>query len=95
MVSRYSALGQVPIDPKPTRAGFVHEVQATVGRAERAPHVVERLEIARDHPVMADLSVTLPVSNRHVDRFLVDIQPYEHATVPHDPPPRVWRCVTP
>jgi hypothetical protein len=62
---------QVPMDPEPARTGFVHEVQATVGRAERAHPLVERLAITRDHAVVADFSLPLPLSNRDVDRFLV------------------------
>lgn len=34
----------------------------------------------------------MPFCNRDVDRFLVDIEPYEHATVAHDLPPCVARC---
>jgi hypothetical protein len=86
----FPALGQVPIDPEAARAGFVDEVELPVRRAERAHDLVQRLEIARDDPVVADFSIPLTLSNRDVDRFLVDIQPYEHATVPHDLPPRVW-----
>jgi hypothetical protein len=41
---------------------------------------------------VADFAVALAVRDRDVDRFLVDIQPYEHATVPHDLPPCVWPC---
>ena len=88
----FAAVGQVAIDPEPARAGFVHEVQTPVGRAERAHHLVERLEVARDHAVVADFAVALALRDRDVDRFLVDIQPYEHATVPHDLPPCVWPC---
>jgi hypothetical protein len=50
--------------------------------------VVERLEIALDHAVVTDLAVTAAVGNRHVDRFFVHVQPYEHATVLHDQLPR-------
>jgi hypothetical protein len=63
-------------------------VQASVRRAQRAHDLVERLEIALDHAVVTDLAVTVALGNRHVDRFFVDIQPYEHATFPHDLPPR-------
>jgi hypothetical protein len=86
---------QVPLDPEPARPGFIHEMQKPVGRPERAHHLVERLEIAGDHAVVADLSVPLPFSNRDVDRFLVDIQAYEHATVLRDLPPRVSCGVMP
>jgi len=83
------------IDPKPTRAGFVDEMQTAIRRAERAHDLIERLEIALDHAVVPDLAVAVAFRDGYVDRFLVDIQPYEHATVPHDLPPRVWPCVTP
>ena len=88
----FTAAGQVTIDPEPTRAGLIHEVQATIWRAQRAHHLVERLEVARDDAVVADFAVALAFRDRDVDRFLVDIQPYEHATVPHDLPPCVWPC---
>ena len=52
----FAAAGQVAIDPKPTRAGFVDEMQTSIGRAERAHDLVERLEIARDHAVVADFA---------------------------------------
>jgi hypothetical protein len=71
----FAAARQMPMNAEPARARFVYEVQATVGRAERAHHLVERLEIARDDSVVADFSITLPFRNRDVDRFLVDIQP--------------------
>src|SRR3989442_10280376 len=69
---------------------LVHEVQAPVGGAQRAHHFVERLENARDHPIVANFPVAVALGNGHVDRFFVDIQSYEHATVLHDLPPRVW-----
>ena len=72
------SLWRGPLDPEPARPGFTHDMQKPVGRPERAHHLVERLEIAGDHAVVADLSVPLPLSNRDVDRFLVDIQAYEH-----------------
>jgi hypothetical protein len=31
---------------------------------------------------VTDLTAAVALGNRHVDRFFVDIQPYEHATVP-------------
>jgi hypothetical protein len=82
----------VPIDPEAARAGLADEVELPVWRAERAHDLAQpqRLEIARDDPVVADFSIPLTLSNRDVDRFLVDIQPYDPATVPHDLPPRVW-----
>ena len=81
--------------PNPQGVGLVHEMQLPVRRAQRPDHLVERLEITRDHAVVADLAAAVPLGNRDIDRFLVDIQPYEHATVPHDLPPRVWQGVTP
>jgi hypothetical protein len=63
-------------------------VQAPVLRAQSTHDLIERLEIARDHAVVTDLAATVALGDRHVDRFFVDIQPYEHATVPHDLPPR-------
>ena len=69
-------VGQMAIDPKTARAGFVDKVQTTVGRAERTHQCVERLEVARDDAVVADFTVALVFRDRHVDRFLVDIQPY-------------------
>ena len=91
----FAAARQVPIDAEPARAGFIHKVQAPARRAQRAHDLVERLEIARDHAVVADLALAVALRDRHVDRFFVDIQPYEHATVPHDLPPCVWPCATP
>jgi hypothetical protein len=41
--------------------------------------------------VVPDLPLAPP--HRDVDRFLVDIHPYEHATVPHDLPPLVCGVV--
>ena len=86
----FAALGQVSIDPESARPGLVDEVQLPVRRAEGAHHLVERLEIARDHAVVADFAVAGAFSDGDVDRFFVDIEPYEHATFPHDLPPRVW-----
>jgi len=80
----------MPMDPEPARARLVHEMQAPVGRAQRAHDFVERLEIAGDDSIAAHLSVAGALGDRHIDRFLVDIQPYEHATVLHDLPPRLW-----
>lgn len=61
------------------------------GRPQRPDERVERLDIARNHAVVPDLPVPASLSDRHVDPFLVDIQPYEHAAVPHDLPPRLGR----
>ena len=90
-----AALRQVPIDAEAARTGLVDKVELPVRCSPRAHDLVEGLEIARDHPLVADLSVAMALGNRDVDRFLVDIQPDEHAPVLHDLPPRVWRCVTP
>src|SRR5207248_11654572 len=84
------ARGQVPIDAEPARTGLVHELELPVGRAQRTDHLVERLKVTGDHAVMADVAAAVTFGNRDVNRFLVDIEPYEHATVPHDLPPRVW-----
>jgi hypothetical protein len=40
----------------------------------RARDLVERLEIARDHSVVADFAVAVVVRDGHIDRFFVDIQ---------------------
>ena len=87
-----SARTLMPMDPEPTPSRFVHKVQASARRAQRAHDFVERLEIARDHPIVASFAIPMALGNRDVNRFFVDIQPYEHATVPHDLPPRVWHC---
>src|SRR3970040_338892 len=93
--ARLSAFRQVPIDAEAARTGLVDEVELPVRRTPRAHAFVQRLKIARDDPVVATFSITLPLSDRDVNRFFVDIQPYEHATVLHDLPPRVWLGVTP
>lgn len=83
---------QVSMDPDAARAGLEHEVEDPVRRAQRAHRFVERLEVSRDGALVPNLALAAALGDRDVDRFLVDIQPYEHATVPHDRPPRVWRC---
>jgi hypothetical protein len=87
----FPAPGQVAIDPESTGTGLVHEMQLPVAPTQRTNHLVERLEIAGDHAVVADFAAAVTLGDRHVDRFFVDIKPYEHATVPHDLPPRVWQ----
>lgn len=88
-----AAVRQMPMDAEPARPRFIHKVQAAARRAQRTHDLVERLEIALDHPVVTDLAAAVALGNRDVDRFFVDIQPDEHATVPHDlPPPRCWVC---
>jgi hypothetical protein len=57
-------------------------MQYPIRRAQRAHHFVERLEIGRDDPVVPDLALAAALGHRHVDRFPVDIQPYQQATVP-------------
>ena len=37
-------------------------------------------KVAPDHTVVADLALAAALSNRDVDRSLVDIQPHEHDT---------------
>src|SRR6267378_3163085 len=91
----FTAAGEMPIDPEPARAGFVDEMQRPARRAQRPYDLVERLEVARDHAVVADFALAFAIRDRHLNRFLVDIQPYEHATVPHDLPPCVWPCAKP
>jgi hypothetical protein len=88
-----AAFRQVSIDPEAAGSGFVHEVQHAVRRAERPNHSVERLEVARDDAVVANLAPAGTLRHGDVDRFLVDIEPYKHATVPHDLPPRLSRVV--
>src|ERR1700694_336797 len=85
----------MPMDAEPARPGFIHKVQVAVRSAQRAHDLVERLEITRDHAIVADFAVAVTLGNRDVNRFLVDIQPDKHATVPHDLPPRVCCGVTP
>src|SRR6202011_1454150 len=75
-----AAARQMPMDPEPARPRLVHKVQAPVRRAQRAHDLIERLEIALDHAVVTDLAATVAIGNRDVDRFFVNIQPYEHAT---------------
>src|SRR6266542_4740081 len=48
---------------------------------------INRSQIARDRPVVATLSATAAVRDRHVDRILVDIQSDVGATLLHDLPP--------
>jgi hypothetical protein len=48
-------------------------MQATLRGAQGAHDLVERLEIARDHPIGAHFTVAVPLGDRDVDRFLVDI----------------------
>src|SRR5579864_9455301 len=91
----FPAFGQVPIDTEAAGAGLVDEVEPSDRCAQGAHDFIERFEIAGDHPVVADLAVPGAFRDGDVDRFFVDIQPYEHATVPHDLPPRVWLFVTP
>jgi protoheme ferro-lyase len=40
-------------------------------------HLVEPIEVASNNSVVANLPVAIAVGNRHVERFLVDIQPHE------------------
>ena len=50
------------------RARLIHETQATVPGTQRAHDFVERLEIARDHPVVLDFAVALTLGDRDVNR---------------------------
>ena len=90
--ARLAACRQVPVNPKPARPGFIDEVQDAVARLERADDLVERFEVAGNHPVVPDLASAVPFSNGYIDRVFVDIEPDKHVTFPHDRPPRVWRC---
>ena len=88
--ARLAAVGQIAVDAEAAGARLVHEMQPTIRRPQRAHDLVERFEIARDHPIMAHFAVAVALRDRHVDRFLVDIEAHGHATVLHDLPPRVW-----
>jgi hypothetical protein len=48
-------------------------MESTIRGAQGAHHLVERLEIARDHPIVAHFPVAVPLGDRDIDRFLVDI----------------------
>ncbi len=78
---------QVSMNPEAARAGLVDEVHDSARCLQRPHDFVERLDIGRDHPIMPDLSQAAALGHRDVDRFLVDIHPYEHATFHHDLPP--------
>jgi hypothetical protein len=73
-------------------AAKLFALDPSLSSAQRAHDLVERLEIALEHAVVTDFAVAVALGNRDVDRFFVDIQPYEHATVLHDLPPRLWLC---
>ena len=75
------------MDPKPARPGLVDEAEPPVRRLHRAEDFRQRFQVAGNHAVVAYFAVAPLLSQRHVDRFLVDIQPYEHATFCHDLPP--------
>ena len=79
--------GEIAVDAKPARAGFVHEAQSSVRRPQRPDDLGHRLQVAGDHPVVAHLAVSPLLGERDVDRFLVDIHPHEHATFRHGLPP--------
>ena len=79
--------GEIAVDPKPTWAGLIHEAQPAARRPQRADDLGHRFQIARDHSVVSDLAVPPFLGERHVDRFLVDIHPHEHATFRHGLPP--------
>src|SRR5262249_28591468 len=83
-------LPQVPKNPEATRPCLIHEMQPAVRRVQRAHDFVQRLKVAGNHAVVAHVSVAPTLGDRHVDRFFVDIEPDEHATVSHDLPPRMW-----
>ncbi len=83
----FAVAGQIPLEAEPARASLVHEVQPTVGCSQRPHQLAHRLEVAGDAAVVAHLGLPSRLGHRHVDRFLVDIQPHEHATFRHAPPP--------
>ena len=62
-------------------------MQDAVRRAQRAHDFRERLEVAGDHAVAADLTLSTLLGDRDIDRLFVDIHPHEHATFLHDLPP--------
>jgi hypothetical protein len=81
--------GEIPVDPQPAGARFVHEPQPPARRSERPDHFGHGLQVPRDHPVVPDLAGSPLFGDRDVDRFLVDIHPHEHATFRHGLPPLV------
>ncbi len=83
----FSLGGQIPVDPEPARARLVHEAQPPMRRPQRPHQLGDGLHIAADDPIAANLLVTSLLGERDVDRFLVDIHPYEHATFRHGVPP--------
>ena len=86
------------MNPRSAGPGFVHEAQPAGRGAQRPDHFHQRLEIARDPPVVPDLAVAPLLGERDIDRVFVDIHPHEHATFRHGLPPlyvalRVTRSV--
>ena len=75
------------MDPKPTRAGLVHEAEPPRRRPQRPQDLGHCLQIAGDHPVVTHFAAAPLFRERDVDRFLVDIHPHEHATFRHGLPP--------
>ena len=55
---------EIAVDPKPTRAGFVHEAQPPGWRPTRADDVGDRLQVTPHDPVVADLAVSAPLGER-------------------------------
>ena len=78
---------EIAVDPEPTRAGFVHEAQPARPRPQRPDECGHGRQVTGDHPVVAHLAVSPLLGERDVDRFLVDIHPYKHATFRHGLPP--------
>ncbi len=81
---------QVPVDPTPAGARLMHEAQPPVRATEGLHHLRQRLHVAGNAAVVADLTAAPLLGDRDVDRFLVDIHPHEHATFRHGLPP--WVC---
>jgi hypothetical protein len=67
-------------------------MQGPARRAQRAEDLVERFDLAPDRPVVPDLPKPAAPGEGDRDRFYVDIEPDERATVRRDLPPGLWRC---
>ena len=83
----FSLRDEKAVNAKPARTGFIHKSQPSVRRTQRPDDFAHRLQVPRDHAVVPDLAVSPLLCERHVDRFLVDIHPHEHATFRHGLPP--------
>lgn len=47
---------EIAMDPKPARAGLIHEPQSSIRRSQRPENLRDRLEVAADGPVVPDLA---------------------------------------